>query len=103
MFFIHGRDKTLGISHKNETLPCTYPSGTNSGYYIKSTCPAGYQNLERGYIKKKKKKLKQGPGMVFIRGRATTLRISHMNETLPCTNVSRETFVPVGDQYWFIT
>jgi len=41
--------------------------------------------------------------MVFIHGRVNTLRISHKNESLPGTYVSRETFVPVGDQYWFIT
>jgi hypothetical protein len=41
--------------------------------------------------------------MGFIHGRAITLHKSHVNEPLPCTNVSRETFVPDGDYYWCIT
>ena len=48
MVFIHGRANTLRISPINESLSCTYPAGTNSGYYIKSTGPAGYENLEKG-------------------------------------------------------
>ena len=52
-------------------------------YYIKSTGPDGYENLEKGCLKYKKTKSRPQHG--FINGRAKTLCKSYKNESLPGT------------------